>query len=279
MLNNSNIDLFDTTDIEDIENFNFDSKDRPVYKLNMSRLLELFKESKEFIGAEELRAAYYRKYSTAENFSELSLSQIKYLVNILNYQHDFKRRGNKFKYNTDQRARINYFDVASLFTDSSIHTATDAYLVYKAKTKARNLPKSAFINTLYYLCERKCLTRSYINKHYEYSLLDLGVLNSKLERTVELKEFNALVDNKKMSFEEVCESLGTTRGKLIGSLKRTGIKWESRRKKKIRDARSGKIWNSASDCAKELNVSRQHINQSMKRNSPVKGLFLEFFEE
>ena len=275
MQNNSNENLFDTKDIEDIENFEFDSRDRPVYKLNMGRLLDLFKESGEYINAEELRAAYYRKYSSTHDFSDLSLAQVKYLINILNYQHDFKKRGNKFKYNSEPRAKIDYFDVATMFTDA-VYTATDAYNIYKEKTKAKNLPKGAFVNTLHYLCQKKCLERKNVNKHFEYSLIDINVLNSRLEKTVEMNDFSSIVQNKNLSFDDVCESLGTTRGKLIGSLKRTGIKWQSRKKKRIRDAKSGKIWDSASDCAKELNVSRQHINQSMKRNSPVKGMFLEF---
>ena len=45
MLNDLNEKLFDSKHTEDIEGFSFDSKDRPTYKLNMSRLLSIFKET------------------------------------------------------------------------------------------------------------------------------------------------------------------------------------------------------------------------------------------
>lgn len=278
MLNDLNEKLFDSKHTEDIEGFSFDSKDRPVYRLNMSRLLSIFKETDEYINAEELRVAYYRKFGNEPDFINLSLAQVKYLVNILNHQHDFKRRGNKYKYNTNERSKIDYYEVAMLFKDKTMST-DEAYTLYKEKIKSNNLPKNAFINTLRYLYNKNCLSRTLEKKRCTYSLNDISVLSSRLEQTVDHGLLDNTVHDKHLNFNEVCSSLGTTRGKLLGSLKRTGIKWESRRKKKVRDTRTGKVWESLSSCAKDLKVSRQHVNQSMKRNSPVKGVYLEFFED
>ncbi len=278
MLNDSSENLFDSKNTEDIKGFSFDSKDRPVYRINMGRLLTIIKETDSYINAEELRAAYYRKFNNESDFMNLSLAQVKYLVNILNHQHDFKRRGNKFKYNTNERTKIDYYDVAMMFKNASLST-DEAYAKYKEISKSGNLPKGAFINTLRYLHNKNCLERTEVEHHYIYTLKDINALSSRLEQTVTHNVLNTAIQDKHYNFDEVCSNLGTTRGKLLGSLRRTGMKWESRRKKKVRDARSGKVWESLSSCAKELKVSRQHINQSMKRNSPVRGVYLEFFEE
>ena len=165
-----------------------------------------------------------------------------------------------------------------LFKDKTMST-DEAYTLYKEKIKSNNLPKNAFINTLRYLYNKNCLSRTLEKKRCTYSLNDISVLSSRLEQTVDQGLLDNTVHDKHLNFNEVCSSLGTTRGKLLGSLKRTGIKWESRRKKKVRDTRTGKVWESLSSCAKDLKVSRQHVNQSMKRNSPVKGVYLEFSED
>ena len=270
--------LFDISNTSDIKDFDYINRERPIYKDNTNKLVELIKFAGDYISAEQLRAAYYRKYANTEGFMPLSLYQVKFLLNILNHYHDFKKRNGKFMFNTDKRTKIDYYEVAAMFEGRNMSTL-EAYKEYKSKASHLNVPKGAFINTLNYLCQKKCLQRQSVNKQFVYQLVDLNAINGRLETMVELKDINNSIQDKHMSLDEVCENLGTTKGKLLGSLRRNGIKWQSRKKKKVRDVRSGRVWESASECAKELKVSRQYINQSMKRNVSVKGVFLEFFEE
>ena len=270
--------IYDISNTSDIPNFDYEDRERPVYKNNTSRLVELIQSAGDYINAEQLRAAYYRKYAAYEDFFPLSLYQVKFLLNILNHYHDFKKKNGKIMYNTDKRTKIDYYEVASMFEGREMSTV-EAYKEYKNKSTHLNVPKGAFINTLNYLCQKNCLARHTVNKQYVYHLNNINAINGRLESMISVQNITDSIQNKNMSLDEVCENLGTTKGKLLGSLRRTGMKWQSRKKKKVRDVKSGRVWESASECAKELQVSRQYINQSMKRNVPVKGVFLEFFEE
>lgn len=265
--------LFDITNISDIPTFS--SKERPDYKISTRRVLQMIEEVNDFLTPEEIRVGYYRKYHLESDFISLSIEQVKYILNILNYQQDFIIKNKSYKINTEKRHKLNYKLILKLFEDCDL-TTNDAYLKYKAENNVKNLPRSSFINAIKYLTKRNCLKP--LDKKFKptYTLITSDNLNIKLENKVNEKELKDLINNKEYSFDDTCKELGTTRAKLIGTLKRQGLSWDNRKKRQIFDTKTGKTWKSLSDCAKELGVSRQYINQSIKRNSVVKGLYLEY---
>ena len=248
-----------------------------LYKNHREQILNLFSDT-EFRSVETIHKMYSEKYSKDKNFEDLTLEQVRYIIYILSYQQDFIVNKKSFKLNKAKRLRLDYQEIINLFVEGDL-TIKESYDLYKKRNGLNNVPKISFSNALRYLCQKGCLKEVGEKYKPKFSYVSNSFINLKLERSVDSNTLTSCVNNKKMTLEETCQALGTTRGKLIGSLKRSGIKWTSRKKKKVRDTKTGKVWETLSACAKELGVSRQHVNQSMKRNAPVKGRYLEFFEE
>lgn len=259
----------------DNKNISLDNSDH-LYRECKDLIMSLLSDT-EYRSSEMIKELYDKTYSTRADFKELNLDQVRYILYILSYQQDFLIKKKKFKLNNHKRTRLIYQEIIKIFIDGD-YSIREAYDIYKTKVKSSNMPKSSFSNALRYLCKKGCLKE--VGEKYKqiYSYVNNTNINLKLENKLDNNTIQQYVKDKNLTFEEACEVLGTTRGKLRGSLKRTGITWTSRKKKKVRDTKTGQIWETLSECARELGVSKQHVNQSMKRNAPVKGKYLEYLE-
>lgn len=254
---------------------------KPTYKLLAKKLMKIYKDNLDkFLSPEDVLEKYFYYYQNDEDFMPIKVGDIKHILSMLCYRHDFLREDKKLKYNTNKQKKVLYTEVVALFKkEQKSLDFHSAYTLYKKNSNALNLPRVTFANSLQYLCEKGCLKAMGEKYHKKYIYIDDSKINNRLEEKHSIEEIEKIVNNKDLTFNDACKALNSTLGKFTSTLRRKGIKWENRKKRYVRDLKTGQLWTSLTDCAKYFGVSKQCVNQSINKSTRVKGHYLEYAEK